>query len=72
MLNGRCWDDGYTIAQWLEHCWLQARVPGSSPGGDSRLFLQTFFPFNSLIRLSAVNQLIFAGDLISLISPLGT
>ena len=35
-------DDDYTIAQWLEHRWLQARVPGSSPGGDSQFFLQTF------------------------------
>ena len=41
-LNGLCLDDDYTIAQWLEHRWLQARVPGSSPGGDSRFFLQTF------------------------------
>ena len=41
MLNGLCWDDDYTIAQWLEHRWLQTRVPGSSPGGDSRFFLQT-------------------------------
>ena len=50
MLNGLCWDDDYTIAQWLEHRWLQARVPGSSPGGDSQFFLQTFpvfiFPSN--------------------------
>ena len=42
----------YTIAQWLEHRWLQARVPGSSPGGDSQFFLQTFpvclFPSNQL------------------------
>ena len=30
------------IAQWLEHRWLQARVPGSSPGGDSQFVLQTF------------------------------
>ena len=53
MLNGLCWDDDYTIAQWLEHRWLQARVPGSSPGGDSQFFLQTFpvclFPSNQLI-----------------------
>ena len=41
-LNGLCLDDDYTIAQWLEHRWLQARVPGSSPGGDSHFFLQTF------------------------------
>ena len=41
-LNGLCLDDDYTIAQWLEHRWLQARVPGSSPGGDSQFFLQTF------------------------------
>ena len=55
MLNGLCWDDDYTIAQWLEHRWLQARVPGSSPGGDSQFFLQTFpvclFPSNQLILL---------------------
>ena len=38
MLNGLCWDDDYTIAQWLEHRYLQARVPGSSPGGDSQFF----------------------------------
>ena len=42
MLNCLCWDDDYTIAQWLEHRWLQARVPGSSPGGDRQCFLQTF------------------------------
>ena len=41
-LNSLCLDDDYTIAQWLEHRWLQARVPGSSPGGDSQFFLQTF------------------------------
>ena len=41
MLNGLCWHDDYTIAQWLEHRWLQALVPGSSPGGDSQFFLQT-------------------------------
>ena len=41
-LNGLCLDDDYTIAQWLEHRWLQARVPGSSPGGDSQFFLQIF------------------------------
>ena len=41
-LNGLCLDDDYTIAQRLEHRWLQARVPGSSPGGDSQFFLQTF------------------------------
>ena len=55
MLNGLCWDDDYTIAQWLEHRWLQAKVPGSSPGGDSQFFLQTFpvclFPSNQLIIL---------------------
>ena len=46
-------NDDYTIAQWLEHRWLQARVPGSSPGGDSQFFLQTFpvclFPSNQSI-----------------------
>ena len=55
MLNGHCWDDDYIIAQWLEHRWLQARVPGSSPGGDSQFFLQTFpvclFPSNQLIYI---------------------
>ena len=34
---------------------LQARVPGSSPGGDSQFFLQTFpvclFPSNQLILI---------------------
>ena len=53
MLKGLCWVDDYAIAQWLEHRWLQARVPGSSPGGDSQFFLQTFpvclFPSNQLI-----------------------
>ena len=49
------WDDDYTIAQWLEHRRIQARVPGSSPGSDtdSHFFLQTFpvclFPSNQLI-----------------------
>ena len=51
-LNGLCLDDDYTIAQRLEHRWLQARVPGSSPGGDSQFFLQTFpvclFPSKSV------------------------
>ena len=42
MLNGLCCDDDYTIAQWLEHRWLQAKVPGSSPGGASQFSLQTF------------------------------
>ena len=42
ILNGLCWDDDYTIAQWLEHRWLQARVPGSSPGGDSQIFSSDF------------------------------
>ena len=55
MLNGPCWNDDYTIAQWLEHRWLQARVPGSSPGGDSQFFLQIFpvclFPSNQLIKI---------------------
>ena len=50
MLNGLCWDDDYTIAKWLEHRWLQTRVPGLSPGGDNRFLLQTFpvwvFPSN--------------------------
>ena len=41
-LNGLCLDDDYTIAQRLEHRWLQARVPGSSPGDDNQFFLQTF------------------------------
>ena len=47
-LNGRCWDDSYTIAQWLEHPWSQAKVPCSSPGGDSQFF---HFPFPQLIRI---------------------
>ena len=37
----------------IEHRWLQARVPGSSPGGDSQFCLRTFpvclFPSNQLI-----------------------
>ena len=68
MLNGLCWDDDYTIAQWLEHRWLQARVPGSSPGGDSRFFLQTFpvclFPSNQLILLLLL-LLLSSGSLIA-------
>ena len=50
MLNGLCWNDAFTPAQWLEHRWLQAKVPGSCPDGDSQYFLQTFsvcvFPSN--------------------------
>ena len=42
MLNGLCCDDDYTIAQRLEHRWLQARVPGASPGGDSQFFSSDF------------------------------
>ena len=42
MFNGPCRDYDYTIAQWLEHRWLQARVPGSSPGGDSQIFSSEF------------------------------
>ena len=41
MLNSFCWDDHYTIAQWLQHRWLQARVPGSSLGGVRQFVLQT-------------------------------
>ena len=51
MLNGLCWDDGYTIAQWLKHRWLQARVPGSNPGSDSQFCLR-FFPFASFPQTS--------------------
>ena len=55
MLNDLGWDDGYTLAQWLEHRWPQAKVPGSNPGGDSQFFLQTFpvcaFPSNQWILL---------------------
>ena len=36
MLNGLCWNDSYTIAQYLEHCWPQAKVLCASPGGDSQ------------------------------------
>ena len=42
LLNSLCWDDDYTIAQWLERRELQVRVPGSSSGGDGQFFLQTF------------------------------
>ena len=67
MLNGLCWDDDYTIAQWLEHRWLQARVPGSSPGGDSQFFLQTFpvclFPSNQSIIIIIIIILVFRTDL---------
>ena len=45
MLNGLCSDDDYTVAQWLEHRWPQAKVPGLSPGGDGQCLLQTF-PFS--------------------------
>ena len=52
--------DDYTIAQWLEHRWLQARVPGSCPGGDSQFFLQTFpvclFPSNQSILYESVKH----------------
>ena len=54
------WDDDYTIAQWLEHRWLQANVPGSNPGGDSQFFLQTFpvclFPSNQLMHTVCVSS----------------
>ena len=55
MLKGLCWDDSYTIARWLEHRWPQAKVPGSSPGGDSQFFLQIFpvciFPLKLIVVL---------------------
>ena len=44
LLNGLCWDDDYTIPQWLEHGWPQAKVPGLNPGGDSQFFFR-LFPF---------------------------
>ena len=64
MLNGLCWDDDYTIAQWLEHRWLQARVSGSNPGGDSHLFLQTF-----PVCLFRSNQLNIYNKVVSFIIP---
>ena len=36
MLSGLCWDDRFTIAQWLEHRLPRAKVRGSSSGGDSQ------------------------------------
>ena len=51
MLNSLCWDDDYTIAQWLEHCWQQARVPGSSPGGDSQFFSSDFSRLSLSLKL---------------------
>ena len=51
MLSGLCWDDDYTVAQWLEHRWLQAKVPGSSPGGD-QFFLFSLFLFVSFPQTS--------------------
>ena len=51
MFNGLCWNADYTIARWLEHRWLQARVPGSSPGGDSN-FLFRPLPFVSFPQTS--------------------
>ena len=66
-LNGLCLDDDYTIAQWLEHRWLQARVPGSSPGGDSQFFLQTFpvclFPSKPVNIIIIIIIELFAGNL---------
>ena len=56
MLNGLCWDDDYTIAQWLERRWLQAKVPGSSPGGDSQFFSSDFCRLS--LSLKPVNNII--------------
>ena len=42
MLNGLCQDVNYTVAQWLEHRWRRAKVPGSSPGGDTQFFSSDF------------------------------
>ena len=43
--SGLCWDDDYTIAQWLEH---QTGYKSSESlvrvtGGDSQFFLQALF-----------------------------
>ena len=54
MLNGRDWNDGCTLAQWLEHRWAQAKVPGSNPGGDS--FSSDFFRL--CLSLKPVNILL--------------
>ena len=56
MLNSLCWDDDYTIAQWLEHRWLQARVPGSSPGGDSLFFSSDFFCLSLSLLVKKTNK----------------
>ena len=45
MLNGLCWDDSYTIAQWSEHRWPEGKVPGSIPGGNGTFFFR-HFPFS--------------------------
>ena len=60
MLNSLCWDDDYTIAQWLEHRWLQAKVPGSSPGGDSH-FCSDFSCLSLSLKLVKIHafKLIF-------------
>ena len=51
-LNGLCLDDDYTIAQWLKHRWLQARDPGSSPGGDSQIFSPDFSRLSLSLKTS--------------------
>ena len=74
MMNGLSWDDSYTIAERLEHRRPQAKVPGSSPDGGSRLFLQTFpictfpayicptIPCLTLLRRSLVRVLVVTVD----------
>ena len=48
-------DDDYTIAQWLEHRWPQAKVPGSNPGGDRQ-----FSDFSLLhLSLKPVNIVVY-------------
>ena len=45
MLNGPCWDAGYTTAQCLERSWPIVKVSGSSSGSASQIFLRPF-PFS--------------------------
>ena len=58
MLNDLCWDDDHTIAQWLDRRWLQARVPGSSPGGDTQTVNVFFrlFPFVPVPQTSEYDE----------------
>ena len=56
LLNSLCWDDSYTIAQWLEHRCPQVKVSGLSPGRDSHFFFRLFFffPFPQLLVVNTI------------------